>query len=116
VVESGVSDCTVQVTILSSTDLGLCYRSTDDNNNFVFSSGNVYKRVAGSFTSLASFTAILNNDIVSIVLSGSSHTVKVNGTTVATFTETFNQSATKHGLRSHNLATITFENFSIAVP
>jgi len=61
IVDSGVSDCTVQVTFPSLQDGGICVRSTDDNNNFITSGTadhTLYRRQAGSFTSLGNFGAV----------------------------------------------------------
>lgn len=116
VVNAGVSDCTVQATMSSiGTSPGLCWRATDDNNYFLFAGPTCYKRVAGGFTSLGSTGGFSNGDVLSVVVSGTSHIIKKNGTTVLSFTESFNQTATKHGLRAQANDS-RFDNFSVTVP
>jgi len=56
-------------------------------------------RVNGGATSIGSYAATpANGDIVEIVLNGSAISVKINGTTRISVTDTFNQSSTKHGI------------------
>jgi hypothetical protein len=56
---------------------------------------------SGAETTLASPTITLNNgDIVTVILAGASITVQVNGSTVATVTNSFNQTAAIYGLAS----------------
>lgn len=120
VVDSGLADTTVQVTI-AVTDVTeeprVVFRAVDVNNLWIVStSGVVYKRVAGSYTSAATFThTFVNGDIVSVVLLGNSITAKVNGTTVATVTDSFNATATKHGIGQLLLNTnvTRFDDFSV---
>jgi hypothetical protein len=118
VVESSVSDCTISVLLVARSDSGLCWRSTDNNNYWSFSSGfgTVNKRVAGTFTQVATFSAAAHGDTMSVTVSGNTHTIKKNGITVATFTDSFNSTATKHGLYANNYADPQWDNFQITVP
>lgn len=115
VVETGVADCTVSVTMPVVGDAGLCFRVIDDNNNFVLTASQLYKRVAGSFTAVVTFSTIVAGDRVSVVLSGATIVVKVNGADVASTTDTYNQTATRHGLRSHGATAPRFDDFTVAV-
>lgn len=116
VVDAGVSDCTVQATLTDATgSCGLCWRSTDDNNYWLVAGVLCYKRVAGGFTSMGSTGGFSNGDVITVVVSGNNHTIKRNGTTVLSFTDSFNATATKHGLRAQT-NTSRFDSFSITVP
>lgn len=119
VVESSVSDCTVQLTLTTFDDCGACVRSTDDANNFICNNANLFKRVTGSFTSLGAFSSgFTDGNVQAVVLSGTSIIVKQNGTSVLSVTESFNQTATQHGLRANTAGTSAarFNDFSVTVP
>lgn len=105
----GASDGTASVdlvgTAIDTGANGLMVRGTDPNNYFGFRLGGnqvqPYKVVAGATNGLPSIPATHNNTgpvTLSVQMSGSTFTVKLNGTTVGTFTDTFNQTATNHGL------------------
>lgn len=113
VVQTGVADCTVQMTVNRADTatppfFGLCFRAVDVNNNWVLESGassgtaKLYKKVAGGAYSVAAQSAspikFLTNDIVQVVLSGTSITVKRNGATIITVTDSALSTATRHGL------------------
>lgn len=121
VIDSGVADCTLQVTITSNSAARLCWRASDVDNFFILDIGgsdiNIYRRQAGSYSGSigTSATAVANGDVIAIVLSANSHTVKVNGVTKINITDAFNQTATKHGLAAAGLGP-TFDVFSITVP
>lgn len=120
VVNAAVADCTVIVQFYATGgagDAGPCWRASDDSNYWLISnsSGQVYKRVAGSFTAVGSaFAAGSAGDLIAVTVSGTSHTVVRNGITVASFTDSFNQTATKHGLRMN--ASDLFDQFKVTVP
>lgn len=122
VVESGVADCTVSVKIGSNGSYsGLVFRSDGTTANGIFVQYddvskvlNMLKKVGGVQTSIgtpASVTLALT-DVVAVVLSGSSITVKVNGVTKISVTETDNATRTKHGIWSYGAAG-SFDDFSI---
>jgi hypothetical protein len=116
VFESGVSDCSVEVTFSTFDDSGLCFRSSDDSNNIITNATNVFKRVAGGFTSLAVMSTFGTGDVMKITGSGSGITVDLNGSGVAGFSESFNNTATKHGLRQNATTNGRFDDFSVTVP
>lgn len=115
VVETGVSDCTVSATLLAIQDTGLCFRVTDNDNNFVTNPSGLFRKQFGAYTHIGSFPSINSGDRLAVVLSGSTITVKVNGTAVLSVTDTFNQTATKHGLRAHNSPLARFDDFEVTV-
>jgi len=102
VVDNGKSDTTVTWTVAGNTNLGLVFRFVDSKNFYFWGlGGNVWKVVNGTASQLTpatgAATAFNANDVCSVVLSGTSITVKVNGATVITYTDsTF--SGTKHGI------------------
>lgn len=112
-VETNVADGTVQATIVSSPAspnfTGLSVRVTDGNNLIIVGSGFIQKIVAGSAVDIQvpgpTFSA---GDVVAVTMTGSSFEMFVNGVSQTTFTETFNQTATKHGLASAG----TWDTFS----
>lgn len=113
VVNSGKSDASVEVTLVGTGDAGLCWRSSDDNNNYVWSTIAAYKRVAGIYTQLASFSASASGDVLKVVLAGDVHTIYRNGLQIGQFTDAFNNTATSHGLRSNSDTTVRFDDFAV---
>lgn len=119
--ESSVADVDVQVTLaVSGSDYGVCARLTDASNNLIgirsgASDYRIYKRVAGSFTQLGSTVAVTsaNGDVMKFTANGSSLTLYQNGVSKVTATDSFNNTATKHGLRSNADTTTRFDDFSI---
>lgn len=109
--ESGVSDCTVKA-VLNKSDasnnlnrFGIAFRISDASN-FIYayfitsSQARLFKFEAGVGTQIGSATGLTetNGDSLSAVLSGTSIIIKHNTNTIISVTETFNQTATKHGL------------------
>ncbi len=121
VINAGVSDCTVQVTIsVAANGAGLCWRSTDDNNHFLIETGGVtipcFRKQGGGYTlvgSLAAEPAFASGDVLTVVLAGTLCTVKKNGTTLYAFTDAIQSTATRHGLRCNATSVARFDNFSI---
>jgi hypothetical protein len=108
VVNDGQADGTVSATLANSlvgvanVDGGSVFRYSDANNYWFTSfAGKLYKKVAGTVTQIGttmSGGSLAAGNVVTVVLNGSSITAKINGTTFATTTDTFNQTATRHGL------------------
>lgn len=105
----GVSDGTASLDITGSSidvgALGMAVRISDPSNYIGFRLGGgvvqAYRIVAGGVNSLGDFAfphASSGTVTLSVVMTGSTLVVKANGTTVTTLTETFNQSASSHGL------------------
>lgn len=124
VVDAGLSDCTVSVTLatIAFSAMGLCVR-VQDAGNFIavtYASGtlSVGEFAGGSFNRslLSTSVTFANGDVLSVVLSGSSLTFKKNGTTVGTATDATYQTNTKHGLYDGSGlgSTQRWEDFSIA--
>lgn len=114
VVSDTHADGTISVTIGSigtnGGSPGIIFRATDDSNYLMFSGGGtVYTRIAGTFTSLGgSGQSLVNGDVLTVTLNGSSITARINGSVIWSGTSTFNQTATKHGLRSYGATSLTY--------
>lgn len=124
ILEASISDADVQVTLSTigaTSDSGICCRSSDDSNNIVTAANVVstfykaFKRVAGSFTQLGStYTATpVSGDVVRCNANGSNLTIYVNAVSRITATDSFNSTATKHGLRANADILTRFDTFSI---
>lgn len=123
VLESSLSDVTIQVTMATVSGVGagaISARWTDASNYLlvhIAPSSNVvalFKNVAGSFTLLGSISVVVSDgDVFSLICNGSTLTVKQNGITRITATDSFNLTATKHGLRSDSNSAGRFNDFSI---
>lgn len=92
------------ITLNSTGDVGVVIRYVDINNFMVVTVSNLtlFKRVAGTFTSLGSspYTPAAG-DVVSVSVDASNlYTVKLNGVAKYTATDAANATGTKHGLRS----------------
>lgn len=113
-VETNASDVDLQVTLVTSGDAGLAVRLTDQNNHFavVASGGAVYRVQGGSASQVATFAACSNGDKIRIVAGGNVFTLYKNGAQVATWTDSFNQTATRHGLRLFNDSAVRFDDFA----
>lgn len=106
VIQSGLSDCTIEVTIPAvSGTIYLPFRCSDINNLFIVSVSEplgvheLYSRDAGSFSLLDSDgTDPVAGQVVRVVLDGTGIEVLVDDVSLLTATSSFNQSATKHGL------------------
>jgi len=114
VLDSGLSDCTIEVTLSTFEYSGLCFRSTDDNNHFLTNAGSLSRREGGTFTKINDFSqGFASGDTIKVVLSSSSITVYRNGSSVLSATSSFNQSETFHGLRTNAGTNARFDDFSI---
>lgn len=118
-VDAGVSDCTVQATMfIVAGNPSLMFRYTDGNNFWVVIGAGttllLFKKVTGGFNQTDSGT-FASGDILKVTLSGNVITVYRNGSLVITRPDSFNSTATKHGLRS-NGTNVTWDDFSISVP
>ncbi|MBF4607544.1 fibronectin type III domain-containing protein [Curtobacterium sp. VKM Ac-1393] len=74
----------------------------------------LYKSVNGTLTQVGSDSAAAGvaGDVVKVVMASDSVTVAVNGATVITATDSFNSTATQHGLAAVGNGP-TFKNFSV---
>jgi len=121
VVDSGVSNCTITVGIpVISGEARVVFRLTDATNLFqlkAYSNNYTLRRfVAGSSTNIASYsTTPANGDRIVIALNGSQITVYINGTKAFTVSDSFNQSATCHGIGGYGTASERYDNFTVEV-
>jgi hypothetical protein len=122
VVDSGVSDCTVQVKVTDNTNKQysrLIFRFVDNANYYMLQSNStnyqLYKKVTGTFTALKTIAVTpAIGDVLKVVLSGSTITPYINGVAQAAATDAFNSTATKHGIGVTNSTTnAKFDDFSI---
>lgn len=107
IMESGLSDGRVEtVYSVAAGTQRLVFRCTDANNLWLVTNQGgswlLYKRVAGVYTQVGSAYAgtAANGDYISVILNGSSIQVYINGNLAISASDSFNQTATKHGLGS----------------
>ena len=121
--DCGSADFTVKGTILTTggADTNLVGRFTDDANYWMAyhdsgSSGfySLWYRQSGSYTKVYQHGTLkpVAGDIVELVFSGTSISLKVNGTVLYTHTSSFNQTATKAGFRQGSGGFGTWDDFS----
>jgi hypothetical protein len=108
--DAGHSDVTVGVTfhypVTGGVLQGLMFRLSDASNYWVATQTQLYKVVAGTRTAVgAAYTALVPGDRIYVTLVGSVITVMkyagygiADATLVAAVTDSFNSTATKHGL------------------
>lgn len=111
-IDTGQSDVEATVTLATlgaGGNAGIIFRRTDVDNYWVlFINGastnlQVLKRVAGAFTSVVTVdVAKAAGDDLRVVASGSRIRVFWNGAQISSFTDTFNQAATQHGIWQNN--------------
>lgn len=125
-VNSGLADCTITVTITNgaaATSNALIFRGDGTDSNWMAFGANVgtpliiYKKVAGSYTTLATGTttfAASTSYTLQVILSGSSIVCKVNGATEpnCSITDSTHLTNTRHGFLL-NKAGDRADNFSV---
>lgn len=108
-VDATVADCTIAATFTAgaASNTGLAFRVTDASNFYQVdthvggtASIAMFKCVGGAFTaiSIPATAAFVSGDVLTVVLLGSSITLKKNGTTFATVTDSTFTTQTKHGM------------------
>lgn len=100
---TGDADCQVAVTLrtpqVSGQVQGIIFRYTDDNNYWRATRSSIVKKVSGVLTSVGTYSkAVADGDRLKVVMQGSVITVYRNGVQVYTVTDSFNSTATKHGM------------------
>jgi lysophospholipase L1-like esterase len=124
-VDAGRSDVDVSVTlaVVGSGGGGPIFRATDEGNywliDFNASGAKLYKRVNNVFSlmgTVSSANPLVAGTVARIVASGSTISASINGGTATVVTDSFNQSATKHGIRiSGSTATVlAFDTFRVS--
>ena len=121
VLNAGISDGTFSIVVaaLSGDSEGIVARADSTfANGYMFVAGNtssvLYKKIAGSFTSIGTGSAPSNGQTLSLVLSGTSIICKIAGTTVISTTDaTVPSGGTYAGLWKFN-AGGSLDNFSAA--
>lgn len=117
--ELGMSDLTISVDIKFSVNEGLVLRYTDSQNQLlarINSTGiALFKNIAGVNTNIGSynFTPVVGTIYnVKAVCGGSSIIIYLDGVSRITATETFNQTATKHGMKVSASTAGKFDNIT----
>lgn len=118
--ESGLSNVVVQITFSTlggNQEHGVIGRLTDIDNCIIFYKLSkaviLTKRVAGDQFDLAVGTVtVVNGDVLTLTLNETAITGYVNGVAMVSSNDSFNQTATKHGIKAGNTAA-RFDNFSI---
>lgn len=122
VVDAANADVKVSITIATANGIAedaVYFRVTDANNKWraIRSSATLFlqKFVSGTKTNVGSTAySVVNGDVLSVTVSGSSITVTVNGTTKLTATDTFNQTVTKHGFGQGTQSNVSrYDNFQV---
>ncbi len=123
VFDSGVADCTISCVINgAATPIGIyvLFRVTDASNfwfAYVAPGGNwiLFKKVAGSNTNVASGTAPGTGDhTVNVTLSGNSISINWDGTNTLSTTDSFNATATKHGIGYDTATGQRWDDFTVS--
>jgi hypothetical protein len=119
VIDAGVSDCNVKATLsgTSTNAAGLAFRAVDSQNFFFVRASTdsieVYRKKAGKYLRLTRIAnGVADQDSLEVELRGNSITVKVNGVERASLVDSFNESATKHGLYSYD-PNVGFVEFTV---
>lgn len=122
VIQSGVSDCkvTMKIGLVMATGgqvMRLVARCSNLSNMLAVvittTSFILYRKVADVFTSIGTYAAApLTGDTVTLDLSGSTIKMLVNGVERINVTETFNQTATSHGISTNSLEP-RFDDFKV---
>lgn len=121
IIDSGMSNCDISVTLstyISASYSGLIARFTDANNYLrcELNSGTVYINLReGGTSSLLAYSSgktFNDGDIIKMRINNTAISVYHNGTLIVSTTSSFNQTATKHGIRTYqNLA--RFDDFKV---
>lgn len=122
----GTGDATVEV-IASAVggsgqgNGGLVFRFSSTSNYWRLlldgTSGQIFlqKVVSGSASTVWNGSSFTAGDRLSVILSGSSIAAQKNGTTLTTATDSFNSTATNHGLWINNSAVWALDDFAIDI-
>lgn len=102
VVDSGHADLTITAIVGDFPQQGVCFRLTDASNYWYVSRDGIYKLVAGA-SSLQASIVLDSGYVPQIILSGPSITVNATAGQHVTLTDSFNQTATKHGVWANSL-------------
>lgn len=114
--DTGTSDVDVQVTAAGTvSDEGPAARITDNNNWWYGSCRSaacyIFKRQAGSYTTFGPYGAVSSGSAVKLHCLGTTIELYVGGVSQGSTTDSFNQTATKHGLGDYQ-ASGTFDDWS----
>lgn len=103
-VETSVANGTLTAVTNVSFQGGLVFRVSDALNYWLFTAGGAFfKVIAGSFNSIASVSSTSAGSTLKAVFSGSSISIYQDTTLLASTTDSFNASATQHGIESNQV-------------
>lgn len=111
----GLSDGIVQVRFarIGTSGGGIIFRDNGNFNDWRLSQGRVDKHQFGQLpVTVASWTPATAGDTLSVELNGSSIVVKKNGVQVASFTDSYNSTATGHGIFFYDDNSTALDDFS----
>jgi hypothetical protein len=125
IVDAGVADCTVSATVQvvnGVAEAGLTFRWQDASNYWYVTGyagdgkSYLYKVTGGTAAQITSGGSGVSNGVdftLSVVLSGSSITVNVNGSLAYTQTDSAFSTATVHGLKNNSSHSNQWDDFTI---
>jgi hypothetical protein len=120
VLDAGISDANISVQlndVNGGSTQGIVFRATDADN-FFFARGfnaniQVFKKQSGALVQLGSYAGgISAGDVLAVELIGPGIVVKQNGIARLALTDSFNQSATRHGLFTDSTSS-SFKHFAV---
>lgn len=125
-IDVGRADVDLSVTLaaMSQNGIGPVWRATDGSNLWALDCNTsdpitVYRKTAGGFAAIVGAGVVAAaGDVVRVVVVGSAGTLYVNGVQKATFSDSFNATATKHGLRitEQGPSVSRLDSFTVAAP
>ena len=122
--ETGASDVSIETSLyLGANDTGLLLRCSNSSNYLRISLSSttirLYKTQNGSTALIGTAPVLLplgQTYGLRAIASGSSITLFLDGRNVASFSTSFNQSATRHGLYANNRGVRRWERFVVSLP
>jgi hypothetical protein len=125
VVSSGIADCDIHVTFYnpdatwSAGSAGLTFRDSDNNNLYLLTLSptglTLTKKATGTSTTIGSysFTPTTRTEYkIAVVLRGNTIKCYIDGIERISVNDSFNATATLHGLRSSS-ATVVLDDFTV---
>lgn len=123
VAESNQANVTVSADwTASGGQSGLTLRAVDASNYWRLWRGigaqslNLDEVNGGTVISRASASGITGNGNIQAICNGATITGKFGSTTISYGSASFNQTASKHGLRNNNSSNTTWDNFTVTAP
>jgi hypothetical protein len=117
-IQTFVSDISIEATILNNTNNRLVFRATDHLNGYYFGAAStaygLYKLSGGTLTTIMSNNAVpASGDKLKVIAKGSSIKCFLNGNLIIDVTESTFISGTRHGLGGFTMTGLKFDDFKI---